>query len=84
MPAAMAAAAAASEADALKTALMLLRRTNPSEVQHFAEALDVLLERDVADDFLQRVDMPLVVVHDPEAGKDFLATEFNADGDAYR
>ena len=78
------AAAVSGGATPLKTALMLLRRTDPEAVQDNAEALSALLDEDVADELMQRVDLPLQVVRDAATGKDFLATEFNADGDAYR
>ena len=76
--------AAQGDADIMKTALMLMRRTDPAALEDNAEALSALLDEDVADEFMQRVDLPLQVIKDTAAGKDFLASEFNADGDAYR
>jgi len=76
--------AAQGDADIMKTALMLMRRTDPEALEDNAEALSALLDEDIADEFMQRVDLPLQVVQDSAAGKAFLASEFNADGDAYR
>ena len=76
--------AAQGDADIMKTALMLMRRTDPAALEDNAEALSALLDEDIADEFMQRVDLPLQVMKDTSAGKDFLASEFNADGDAYR
>ena len=78
------AAASSTGPTPLKTALMLLRRTDPEAVQDNAEALSALLDEETADELMQRVDLPLQVVQDTSTGKDFLATEFNADGEAYR
>jgi capping protein beta len=72
------------DADIMRTALMLMRRMDPASLEDNAEALSALLDEEVADEFMQRVDLPLKVVKDTVVGKDFLASEFNADGDAYR
>ncbi len=77
-------AAQGGDADVMKTALMLMRRTDPATLEDNAEALSALLDEDIADEFMQRVDLPLQVIKDTVSGKSFLASEFNADGDAYR
>jgi capping protein beta len=39
---------------------------------------------DYADDLLGSVDQPLQILRDDEQGKDYLACDYNRDGDSFR
>lgn len=64
-------------------ALDLLRRLNPQNIGDNLKKI-IALNPDLAEDLLTSVDQPLSIVKDPEAGKPFLACDYNRDLDSYR
>ena len=67
----------------MNEALDLFRRLPPSRL---AENLRLLCEArpDLSDDVLGAVDAPLRVLNDAKSAREYLACEFNRDGDSYR
>ncbi|KAF9243430.1 F-actin-capping protein subunit beta [Melanogaster broomeanus] len=70
-------------ADPVDSMLDLIRRLPPSRVEENVNAL-VRICPDYADDLLGSVDQPLKVMTDRGTGKDYLACDYNRDGDSYR
>lgn len=70
-------------ADLLDSMLDLMRRLPPTHVEENVAAL-VGMCPDYADDLLGSVDQPLKVIVDPATGREFLACDYNRDGESYR
>jgi hypothetical protein len=69
--------------DPVDSMLDLMRRLPPTNVEENVNAL-IQICPDYADDLLGSVDQPLKVMTDRETGKDYLACDYNRDGDSYR
>lgn len=63
--------------------LDIMRRLPPTKVEENVAAL-VAMCPDYADDLLGSVDQPLKVMTDRATGKDYLACDYNRDGECYR
>lgn len=63
--------------------LDLMRRLPPTHVEENVSAL-VGMCPDYADDLLGSVDQPLKVMVDRATGKEYLACDYNRDGESYR
>lgn len=63
--------------------LDLMRRLPPTRVEENVAAL-VAICPDYADDLLGSVDQPLKLMTDQATGKDYLACDYNRDGESYR
>ncbi|KAI9802205.1 MAG: F-actin-capping protein subunit beta [Sarcosagium campestre] len=72
-----------SSADALDSALDLLRRLDP---KHTATNVDRIcsLVPDLTEDLLSSVDQPLQIRRCKKSGRDYLLCDYNRDGDSYR
>ncbi|KAL4252580.1 F-actin-capping protein subunit beta [Abortiporus biennis] len=70
-------------ADLVDSMLDLMRRLPPTNVEDNVSAL-VAMCPDYADDLLGSVDQPLKVMTDRTTGKEFLACDYNRDGESYR
>ncbi|KIK99577.1 hypothetical protein PAXRUDRAFT_8773 [Paxillus rubicundulus Ve08.2h10] len=70
-------------ADPVDSMLDLMRRLPPSRVEENVNAL-IRICPDYADDLLGSVDQPLKVMTDRATGRDYLACDYNRDGDSYR
>ncbi|KAJ1928530.1 F-actin-capping protein subunit beta [Tieghemiomyces parasiticus] len=70
-------------ADPIDCALDLMRRLPPQDIE---ENLANLLEiaPDLTDELLSAVDQPLRIQKCPATGKDYIACDYNRDGDSYR
>jgi capping protein beta len=71
------------EMDLLDSMLDLMRRLPPTHVEENVNSL-VSICPDYADDLLGSVDQPLKLMTDRATGKDYLACDYNRDGDSYR
>jgi len=69
--------------DPVDSMLDLMRRLPPGNVEENVNAL-VQICPDYADDLLGSVDQPLKVKTDRATGRDYLACDYNRDGDSYR
>ncbi len=69
--------------DLVDSMLDLMRRLPPTHVEENVASL-VAMCPDYADDLLGSVDQPLKVLTDRATGKDYLACDYNRDGDSYR
>ena len=69
--------------DPLDSMLDLMRRLPPTQIEENVSAL-VEICPDYADDLLGSVDQPLKVRVDGATGKEYLACDYNRDGDSYR
>ncbi|KAH9856562.1 f-actin capping protein beta subunit [Lenzites betulinus] len=69
--------------DLVDSMLDLMRRLPPTHVEENVASL-VAMCPDYADDLLGSVDQPLKVMTDRATGKDYLACDYNRDGDSYR
>ncbi|KAF9790657.1 f-actin capping protein beta subunit [Thelephora terrestris] len=69
--------------DPLDAMLDLMRRLPPTQIEANVSAL-VDICPDYADDLLGSVDQPLKVKTDAATGKEYLACDYNRDGDSYR
>ncbi|KIM33640.1 hypothetical protein M408DRAFT_158156 [Serendipita vermifera MAFF 305830] len=69
--------------DVLDSMLDLMRRLPPTRIE---ENLDSLLNicPEYADDLLGSVDQPLKLLTDKASGREYLACDYNRDGDSYR
>jgi len=69
--------------DVLDSMLDLMRRLPPTRIE---ENVDILtsVAPDYADDFLGSVDQPLELKIDKHTGREYLACDYNRDGDSYR
>lgn len=70
-------------ADPVDSMLDLMRRLPPTRVEENVNAL-IQLCPDYADDLLGSVDQPLKVHTDRATGREYLACDYNRDGDSYR
>lgn len=70
-------------ADLVDSMLDLMRRLPPTHVEENVSAL-VDICPDYADDLLGSVDQPLKLRTDRSTGKEYLACDYNRDGDSYR
>ncbi|KAL4064372.1 F-actin-capping protein subunit beta [Scleroderma yunnanense] len=70
-------------ADTVDSMLDLLRRLPPTRVEENVNAL-IQLCPDYADDLLGSVDQPLILKTDRATGRDYLACDYNRDGESYR
>ncbi|KIP11198.1 hypothetical protein PHLGIDRAFT_84012 [Phlebiopsis gigantea 11061_1 CR5-6] len=69
--------------DLVDSMLDLMRRLPPTHVEENVSAL-VGMCPDYADDLLGSVDQPLKVMVDRDTGKEYLACDYNRDGESYR
>ena len=69
--------------DLVDSMLDLMRRLPPTKVEENVAAL-VAMCPDYADDLLGSVDQPLKVMTDRATGKEYLACDYNRDGESYR
>jgi capping protein (actin filament) muscle Z-line, beta len=69
--------------DLVDSMLDLMRRLPPTKVEENVAAL-VRICPEHADDLLGSVDQPLAVRTDRATGRDYLACDYNRDGDSYR
>ncbi|CAL1716387.1 unnamed protein product [Somion occarium] len=69
--------------DLVDSMLDLMRRLPPTNVEENVAAL-VGMCPDYADDLLGSVDQPLKVLTDRATGKEYLACDYNRDGESYR
>lgn len=69
--------------DLVDSMLDLMRRLPPVNVEGNVSAL-VQMCPDYADDLLGSVDQPLKVMTDRATGKEYLACDYNRDGESYR
>ena len=72
-----------ADRDLLDSMLDLMRRLPPTHVEENVSAL-VSICPDYADDLLGSVDQPLKVLVDKSTGKEYLACDYNRDGESYR
>ncbi|KAH9949988.1 F-actin capping protein beta subunit [Amylocystis lapponica] len=70
-------------ADLVDSMLDLMRRLPPMHVEENVASL-VAMCPDYADDLLGSVDQPLKVMTDRATGKEYLACDYNRDGESYR
>lgn len=69
--------------DLLDSMLDLMRRLPPKNVEENVASL-IGMCPDYADEFLGSVDQPLKVLLDHATGKEYLACDYNRDGESYR
>ncbi|KAJ7592962.1 F-actin-capping protein subunit beta [Mycena floridula] len=72
-----------SDSDVVDSMLDLMRRLPPTRTEENVAAL-IGICPDYADDLLGSVDQPLDVKTDRATGRDYLACDYNRDGDSYR
>jgi len=70
-------------ADLVDSMLDLLRRLPPTQIEENVSAL-VQICPDYADDLLGSVDQPLKLKVDKATGREYLACDYNRDGESYR
>ncbi|KAI0346515.1 F-actin capping protein, beta subunit [Trametopsis cervina] len=70
-------------ADLVDSMLDLMRRLPPTNVEENVNAL-IGMCPDYADELLGSVDQPLKVLVDRSTGRDYLACDYNRDGESYR
>jgi len=68
----------------LTTAINLLRRLPPKDIEQDVVRVSCLIDPDLEDELYQRVDLPLKVKSDPVSGRDFIVCDYNRDGDSHR
>ncbi|KAG6374375.1 F-actin-capping protein subunit beta [Boletus reticuloceps] len=69
--------------DPVDSMLDLMRRLPPTRVEENVNSL-IQICPDYADDLLGSVDQPLKVLTDHATGREYLACDYNRDGDSYR
>jgi capping protein (actin filament) muscle Z-line, beta len=69
--------------DLIDSMLDLIRRLPPTRVEENVTAL-VNICPDYADDLLGSVDQPLALKSDRASGREYLACDYNRDGESYR
>ena len=69
--------------DLLDSMLDLMRRLPPTNVEENVTSL-VSICPEYADDLLGSVDQPLRIMADRATGKEYLACDYNRDGESYR
>ncbi|KAG6919186.1 hypothetical protein DXG01_008484 [Tephrocybe rancida] len=70
-------------ADVVDSMLDLMRRLPPTRTEENVSAL-IRIAPDYADDLLGSVDQPLQLKTDHATGRDYLACDYNRDGESYR
>ena len=70
-------------ADLVDSMLDLMRRLPPMHVEENVSSL-VSMCPEYADDLLGSVDQPLKVLMDRATGREYLACDYNRDGESYR
>lgn len=70
-------------ADVVDSMLDLMRRMPPTRTEENVSAL-IGICPDYADDLLGSVDQPLQLKTDRATGRDYLACDYNRDGESYR
>lgn len=70
-------------ADVIDSMLDLMRRLPPTRTEENVAALVNICPED-ADELLQSVDQPLQVMVDRATGREYLACDYNRDGESYR
>ncbi|KDR76005.1 hypothetical protein GALMADRAFT_247222 [Galerina marginata CBS 339.88] len=70
-------------ADVIDSMLDLMRRLPPTRTEENVQALVGISPED-ADELLQSVDQPLQVMVDRATGREYLACDYNRDGESYR
>ena len=70
-------------ADLVDSMLDLMRRLPPMHVEENVSSL-VFMCPEYADDLLGSVDQPLKVLMDRATGREYLACDYNRDGESYR
>jgi len=70
-------------ADPVDSMLDLMRRLPPTRVEENINSL-IQIYPDYAEDLLGSVDQPLKVLTDRATGRDYLACDYNRDGESYR
>ncbi|CDS40155.1 F actin capping protein subunit beta [Echinococcus multilocularis] len=69
--------------DQINSAMDLLRRMPPQKLEHVLQSvLDICPQ--ISDAVLSMVDQPMKIKKDPNAGRDYLLSDFNRDGDSFR
>lgn len=76
-------ASAADTADQVTSAMTLMRRFPPHNVDENLEHLITLVPEE-EEELLQRIDQPLRLTTDTNAQKQFVICDYNRDGDSYR
>jgi hypothetical protein len=61
-----------------------MRRLPPQNVEENLSKLLDIVDPDLGDDLLSAIDQPLKVRRCKQTGKDYLACDYNRDGDSYR
>jgi capping protein (actin filament) muscle Z-line, beta len=69
--------------DPIDSMLDLMRRLPPTNVENNVKTLIEMCPDD-ADELLGSVDQPLKVLLDKATGREYLACDYNRDGDSYR
>ena len=69
--------------DLLDSMLDLMRRLPPTKVEENVNTLTSICP-DYADDLLSSVDQPLKLMVDRSTGREYLACDYNRDGESYR
>lgn len=69
--------------DPIKSALNLLRRLPPEDIENNYQSI-TLLREDITDELIQQLDFPLKVGYDSIEKKAFIRSDFNSYGDSYR
>jgi len=70
-------------ADVIESMLDLMRRLPPTRTQENVTALMNICP-DESDELLQNIDQPLRVMVDRATGREYLACDYNRDGESYR
>lgn len=69
--------------DVIESMLDLMRRLPPTRTKENVTAL-VDICPDESDELLQSVDVPLEIMVDHATGREYLACDYNRDGESYR
>jgi capping protein beta len=69
--------------DVIESMLDLMRRLPPTRTQDNVTAL-VNICPDEAEELLQSVDLPMQIMVDHATGREYLACDYNRDGESYR
>lgn len=74
----------ADTSNPITTALNILRRLPPKDVEQDVVRVSCLLDPELEDELYQRVDLPLKTETDADSGKDYIVCDYNRDGDSHR
>src|SRR4051794_11447181 len=69
--------------DEVKSGLNLMRRMPPASCENSLAGL-LTLSPHLAEELLQRIDLPLKTMEDTDAGQTFVLCDYNRDGDSFR